>query len=502
MISLQDFIVDRTKLPTPSVIALKILESIRDEEKSFSDLEKIIMADPALTARILKIANSAFYGLSHPVDSLQRATTLIGTKNLENIALSFVIVKNFRDAPQGSFDIDLFWRRSISNAVAAEILSEKLGHNNSDMFISGLLQDIGVLVMFLSDPASYSQMLDDKRIKGMSVCAAEKGKFEFDHTEVGSFILKSWNLPEKVWLPIRYHHMTDSQNTSVSAQMLYMADKISAMYHGTQVAQKSVEVRHFLMENYQIDGKQADSLIDAVGDKAREIIKLFDVDPGEMKPFSQIMQEANDELARLNLSYGQIVLELKNAKQNAEQLAIELKRANDNLRELAYRDELTGLYNHRYFREVLDAEIERSHRYKRQLSLLLLDLDHFKNVNDTQGHLAGDHVLKEVSRLMSGLVRRSDILARYGGEEFAILLPETAESGAKVFAQRVRRGIEQHHFSYNNQEIQVTVSIGSASMCDDQSNVTATDLISSSDQALYEAKRKGRNRIAINSNPC
>ena len=499
MISLQDFIEQRTKLPTPSPIALKILDAIRDEDKSFHDLEKIIQADPALTARILKVANSSYYGQIVKVDSISRATAVIGTKHLENIALSFVILKNFQNAPQGSFNIDKFWRRSISTAVAAETISAVIEADNTDIFISGLLMDIGVLVMFLSDPDSYSMMLDEKRINGKALADIEKDTFGFDHTEAGSFILRCWNLDKQIWLPIRDHHFSGSQSPGMTAQILHAADKIASLYHGTKTNQKAAEARDILSQSFAIKEQQIDRIIDEVGTKARHIIAVFDIDPGDLKPFSQIMQEANDELHRLNMSYSQVVLELKYAKQNAEQLAIELKRSNENLRKLTYRDSLTGLYNLRYLRTVLEVELERAERYKHPLSLLLLDLDHFKEINDTYGHPAGDHVLHEIATVVTGLIRRSDIAARYGGEEFAIILPETSESGAKVFAQRLRRGIEQHLISWGEETFSITVSIGIASLNKQSDSPSVSEFFTLCDKALYRAKRNGRNRIELHA---
>ena len=498
MTTVQDFFDEHLKLPSPPAIALRILKAVRQNDDSFNDLAEIVMADPVLVARIMKLANSSLYGQPNRVNSLAKATALIGTQNLKNIALSFVIVQDFQDAPQGSFDLNLFWRRAISTAVSAEILAKSAGHIDHDIFISALLQDIGVLIMFLSDAASYTEVLDKKRISGKSVCETEKEQFGFDHTEISSHLLNTWNLPDTICGPIQYHHSKKPKEPyRNSAQILGFADKISAMYHGTQSNKKAMEVRQGLKETYQFQDDQIDGVIDVIGEKAREVMEHFAIKPGDMKPFSQIMQEAVEELGRLNFSYEQIVLELKQAKQNAELLAVNLKQANDKLRELAFRDELTGLYNHRYYQEVIASELNRSIRYKHPLSLLLIDIDFFKNVNDTFGHIVGDRVLQEVSQTMVKLVRQSDIVARYGGEEFAIVMPETGKVGGKVIAQRVRRGIEQHQIKNNNQSISVTVSIGLVSTDMDNVEITREALIAQSDKALYKAKRNGRNRVEI-----
>ncbi len=499
MTTIEDFFTEKIKLPSPPAIALKILEAVRKDENSFDELARIISADPALTARILKIANSSLYGFPNPVDSLSQATALIGTNALKNIALSFVIVQDFQDAPQGSFDLTLFWRRAITSAVAAESLAEYTGLQDQDLFVTALLQDIGVLILYLSDTSSYMALQDEKRVSGRTTCEMEQQIFGFDHTEVGSHLLSVWNLPEAIYQPIRFHHSDIIEDTyKNTSRILNFSDKIGAIYYGIHSNSKCIAVHEGLSKLYQLSDEQIDHLIDTVGEKAREILDLFSLDPGDIKPFSLIMQEANEELGRLNFSYAQMVLELKQAKQNAEQLAMELKLANDSLRELAFRDGLTGLYNHRYFQEVLESELVRARRYDHPLSLLLIDIDYFKKVNDRYGHPAGDQVLQEVSNTMVKLVRRCDMVARYGGEEFAIILPETGLTSAKVLAQRVRRGIEQMEINYNDHTLSITISCGIASCEKNQEQWAGrNELIEKSDQALYKAKKNGRNRVEI-----
>ncbi len=226
-------------------------------------------------------------------------------------------------------------------------------------------------------------------------------------------------------------------------------------------------------------------------------MELFEIDPDKIKPFSQIMQDANEELGKLNFTYEQIVLELSQAKQNAEQLARELQQANNRLQQLADRDGLTCLYNHRYFQRVFEVELSRAVRYKNPLSILLLDLDHFKKINDTYGHPAGDTVLQKVSNTLVRLVRNCDTVARYGGEEFTVILPETGNKGAKVLAQRLRRGVEQKEIDHNGQVISVTMSIGVASTDISDTDHDRAALIDLCDKALYKAKHNGRNRVEV-----
>jgi diguanylate cyclase (GGDEF)-like protein len=205
------------------------------------------------------------------------------------------------------------------------------------------------------------------------------------------------------------------------------------------VLEKINEIKELVSTRYQIDETQIETMIDAVAERSVQAMSLFEIDPGKMKPFSLMLQEANEELGKLNLSYEYLVIELKQAKETAEELAGELKAANDRLRGLAFRDGLTGLYNHRYFQDFIEKELSRAIRYKSTFSLIMVDIDHFKKINDAYGHPVGDTVLKAISTTIEQTVRKCDVVSRYGGEEFAIVLPETALKGAVILAERVRK---------------------------------------------------------------
>ncbi len=165
------------------------------------------------------------------------------------------------------------------------------------------------------------------------------------------------------------------------------------------------------------------------------------------------------------------------------------------IKQLSYTDGMTGLHNFRYFKLRLNEEVVRHKRMKTDLSLLILDVDHFKNYNDTLGHPAGDEVLKKFAQILRQTARENDIVARYGGEEFAVILPGTTKAGAVIVAERLRQAIENTYFPH--EEIQplgkVTVSVGLATMPKDAS--TAEELTQKADAALYYAKRHGRNRV-------
>lgn len=163
----------------------------------------------------------------------------------------------------------------------------------------------------------------------------------------------------------------------------------------------------------------------------------------------------------------------------------------------SFTDPLTGMYNRRYMDKFLQEEIAKAHRYKFDLSLLLLDLDYFKLINDQYGHQVGDQVLADMSALLVHELRDSDILARYGGEEFLVVAPNTGSRDAKLLAERLRKRIETHNFSVDAKalEIKLTVSIGVSSY---GGSITSQEsLIYTADNNLYLAKEQGRNKVIV-----
>lgn len=197
-------------------------------------------------------------------------------------------------------------------------------------------------------------------------------------------------------------------------------------------------------------------------------------------------QGANDYI-RKPFTFGELTARLKNL--------VLTRNLMKQLKEQAVRDGLTGLYNHRYFMECLTAEVARQQRYGGELSLILLDIDHFKQLNDRYGHQTGDFVLQCLGMDIKDSLRTVDIPCRYGGEEFAVILPMTGLAGAKIVAERLRQNIEQSVFERDESSYTITCSFGVGSL--DRKPVAGHDFIQAVDRALYNSKDKGRNMVSL-----
>ena len=173
----------------------------------------------------------------------------------------------------------------------------------------------------------------------------------------------------------------------------------------------------------------------------------------------------------------------------------QLQAANMKLQQLSSTDCLTGLYNRRYWEQSLAFAYARNQRYGNATSLMMFDIDHFKRVNDTYGHPAGDEVIRQVARLVREQIRDSDVAGRYGGEEFGVVLSDTDKAGAQIIAERLRKAVENLDVQHDGQSIRFTISLGVADLVEPSGS--HTDLIAWADHALYQSKHRGRNRVTV-----
>ena len=220
---------------------------------------------------------------------------------------------------------------------------------------------------------------------------------------------------------------------------------------------------------------------DAIGAVPREVVREI----------ASLVRFANDRDGRLR--------ELNERMASLESANLDLLVKNSALSEISARDSLTGLYNRWYVMEKIDSEMNRSLRHGSPVSLIMMDIDHFKRVNDSFGHSAGDRVLRSVGQVLRDSCRVYDVAGRYGGEEFCIVLPETRVGNTTVVAERIRERLAASRFDVGEESVVVTASIGIAGIesIEAEDGLSPLSLIDRADQALYSAKHHGRNRVEM-----
>jgi diguanylate cyclase (GGDEF)-like protein len=205
-----------------------------------------------------------------------------------------------------------------------------------------------------------------------------------------------------------------------------------------------------------------------------------------MQSFAKMLETIEQQAAEINSFAGRLDAAYK-----------ELESTNTRLKETSFKDEVTGLYNRRFFSIRLEEEMQRHRRFNHPVSVVLMDLDGFKAVNDELGHAVGDETLRDVAQILVKHSRGINVVARYGGDEFVVLLVETSRAGARLYADRIRQVVSTYPFSHGKR---ITASFGIASLPDDEVS-TSEDLVRSADEALYAAKRAGKNQVATTNSP-
>jgi diguanylate cyclase (GGDEF)-like protein len=481
------------KLPTLPGVAIKILQAMQRETPNIGEISEVISADGPLSAKVLRVVNSPFYGLSKKITSVHQAMVYLGLNAVKNLALSFSLLRGFAPKRKGAFDYVQFSKDSLVGAVAAKSLTEKINRRHGEnAFFLGLLQNIGMLIMVESMPDEYEKVIGEAGSIGRPLHEIEKNLLGINHMEVGEFVTHSWGLPASFNVPIGFHHCPERlacplDDIEQLTRILHLSSLYIDLFKSSDLNAGYAEIEKHIQAYKLTSVVDKSDFAEEVAEGVKSIFPIFDLQIDEKKHI-EIIDAARSELADLSS-------ELLNQVHSQAQCL-------DQLRQQVGLDSMTQLYNHERFMEILYQEISRAARYKTPLSIIMADVDHFKSINDFFGHQAGDHALKCVSAQLKKLLRDSDHIARYGGEEFAIILPMTPLKDTLLTAERLRKSIESQKIIYDERSISVTMSFGIASF-ENNREIDVEGFIKMADEALYDAKNTGRNKCCPykNQNP-
>ncbi|MCX6641540.1 MAG: GGDEF domain-containing protein [bacterium] len=502
-------ILDHDKeLPTLSPVVDKILKLVSDEKISIQQIAGVIQNDVSLSFKILKVVNSAFYGYPRKVGTLSQAMVILGLAAVKNLALSMSILEVFMQTSKsgpGNFNFKVIWERSLLSAVAARRLAILAKDpREEEIFMASLLQDVGILVFIKYFPDEYSKLMETSARSATELINLEDQHFGINHTLLGEFLTNKWQLPRSLSVPILRHHEPENTLRGGIAeedpkiisltQFVHLSHLASAIFYDEYRPDFVTKLVDRADKYFKIKANAITELLDNLSAEAKEVAEFFGLPPLDTRSYSELIMAANIELGRINLSYDQMNRELIASKRRAEELAEQLAAANTKLQDMANIDGLTQINNRRVFQNLIAREFYRSNRYGHPLSCIMIDLDNFKLINDREGHLVGDQVLRGVANALQNSLRKSDFLARYGGEEFVAILPEADQKAATIIAEKLRKAVENHFFDIETRQIKVTISLGVSTFCRETHFAEDEALIERADVNLYHAKRHGRNR--------
>ncbi len=448
---------------------------------------EVVSVDPVLGLRILSLANSSAFALSRRMSDVRQAVSILGLRSLRNLALGLLV----SDLAPQSLHGERLLERSLRRGTACRLVAEHLGVKEvHEFFTAGILLDVGLMTLARTDAklaADLSCMASASRsvreqVLGLTPHAVLSGK-----------MAKECSLPDATVEAIANHH-NDEPGESDLERATWFAERVAALFDSALVERD----REALIQDGEKLGISAEGIEDILVRTPADVMETAQAFQRQLPPqqtIDEIKENAYQQLMELNTEYEVIVKDLERALAEKSELEAQLRVANSQLSGLANTDELTGLPNRRALQASVDCQLTITERSERPLSLVMVDVDHFKNFNDTMGHAAGDAVLRVLGDLLQDLVRGADVPARYGGEEFTLLLPNTDEDGALVVSERIRARLEATVVNEDvPQPCKVTASFGVATT---RGGESSESLFGRADQALYVAKEEGRNRVCV-----
>jgi diguanylate cyclase (GGDEF)-like protein len=467
-----------TSLPSLPAVAIKIIDLANDPNADIGVACQYISLDPALSAKILKLANSPLYKSRRVATNIRQAVSILGTHTMIVVALSFTLANSLMKTPgqyATVFNNETFWLRSIASSLACRALGEKLGLKNlDDLFLAGLLQDIGILAYSAIMPTEYGSVYSSTSDHDL-LLKTEREEFGVGHDELGYALLKQWHIPDYIAIScVSSHGQPEPKELEPTLQACVAVSRYLADYFLNPKETGKISILTEAAQSWlNLDSATLTEVIDIMESGLSSVEDLFDITIHDASEIAGILTEAKELLTVQGLAK---VRELEEKSQ---------------------RDGLTGAHNRTYFDDKLQREFFLSKRNNIPLTIAMIDLDHFKNVNDTYGHVVGDAILVAVVCAIFGQIRQDDTLSRYGGEEFTLILPGTTLAASRNLIRRLKDNIAAIAYKLeDNNCVNVTTSIGVAAYMDDATNFQEPkDMIIAADAALYAAKHAGRNEI-------
>lgn len=494
-----------SRLPSLPTVAIEAVKLFHDPNSSNEELVAVIRNDPAIVVRLLKAANSARYGSRSEVTDLKRAVTMLGRATTASLVLSFSLARQSMESSDYLEYFRRFWLRSFVQATAAEVLASKFGSPafRGECYTTNLLSGLGKLALLRAEPEKYVQILKSAASKNAPLSRIEKEALGFTHCTLASALLKQMGLPERCHNAIRAisdPEVMDSEadrDISPLIQVTRIADATASLICDEIPAVAVFALREAIEEIELAHGFSAEELIDQVRDRLDASSEMFDIDPPKMPAAGDVLQDALDQLSRYAMMAND---ELQNDAVPAELLEENgrLKRRVADLLQVSRFDTLTGVCNRAFFMQRLHEQISL-HRVRNQpVGIAVIDVDHFKKVNDSFGHQAGDAALKVIAETLKTTMRETDVVGRYGGEEFVVLLEDASPEGLKIVGERIRSKIEESVVRFEGKEIPVTASIGLAEgIVRGSDEEFGEQLFALADAAMYRAKKSGRNCCVV-----
>jgi len=486
-------VADPRHLPTPPAASLELVRLSRDENAGITDMAAALLMDAGLAAKIIATANSAVYRRDREATTVERAIGQIGARGVVTMALAHSVTAQLpADGKVAGLELAQYWRRSLVSAVATKSLLPAL---EAEAFLVGLLANLGKIAMGRSHGQAYEALVSSSG--GWPSLESETETFGHNALDVTAAALDAWAMPAVFSAAIRKCSdgvIQDREDSSKLAQALTVALEIAAFVEPGAGGEELRRI-HDAAERVSLTDVDLDAFVAELGPAVADGASTLAM-PIDEQDYETLLDDARSQLIDLTL-------QADVDRQRERERVSELEVTNRELEQQALRDSLTGLSNRLAFDQSLEQHIRLRLRepgmYTKPLGVVMIDIDHFKSVNDTYGHPVGDEVLKQLGLVLQMMCRTEETVARYGGEEFVLVAPIAAPDDLRTASERIRKAVELIEVATDDGPLNITASLGGACI----ENVAALHdgrrVLEAADEQLYKAKNNGRNQTQVRS---
>ncbi|NCG19049.1 MAG: diguanylate cyclase [Rhodobacterales bacterium] len=486
------------QLPSPPAGLNMVLQACKQPDVSLHKLSLLVCAEPGLVIELLRVANSAWNSPPRTIRSGQQAVLMLGARVVRNHAVAHVLRAVAADVDIGEFNGDLFWTHALRRATAALVLGREAGCEDPwEMFTVGLIQDSGTLLMAAMWPHASAGLTAVQNLPADIRIETEQALVGISHADLFSEIAKVWGLPEDIVTAVANHHGETPKGLSRQAKRLCELARTADLLADVFIAPTDTDVV----------GRAATSLTSLASRSPLHLEKLilqiesemplvadhYRLPEGDGDSVSEMVGQAIASIVQITHHYEHVTQELEALLEEKQRLTRQLEISNSRLQQMATIDDLTGQANRRFFTHKLQMSAKICAENQRPISVVMLDIDSFKVVNDNHGHAAGDIVLRAVAECIAEIIRPDDLLGRLGGEEFGILLPNTNQEVAFKVATACQEQLANTTITtLEGAQLMVTASFGG---CTSHHPIDPEVLLHQADGQMYRAKRAGGNRV-------
>lgn len=479
-------------LPSLPAVAYQVIEHAKRNDTDSALIAGILEKDPALSAKVVALSNSAANMGARTIDSVKDAITRIGLDMTMTLALSFSFAKAMYDSQTNTMDHQTYWRRCLLSGVLGRVLAGKMGQKKPErFFLAGLIQDIGMLALNEIEMDRYG-VIFHSAADHYELVKFERSEFATDHSEVGAWLLEHWGMPSFYVNLVKNSHRSVKEDLSIDEQIIVFSSHFAELW--TQNEKPGTMGR--LIKNSNkcnlFNTRQITEIVEEVSAQLPALNEVFETDLQTSFSVGQLIEDAKHQLAARNIK---LMQDLAKARDEA----LEAKASEEQLKEQLKKDILTGVFNRAYIETISEKAFKHSTENARPMTVMFLDIDHFKQVNDKYGHQAGDTALKHFARTLLKAAGKGGYVGRYGGEEFVIIMPGVTTDVGLTIAERIREFLQRNPINVAT-DIMITIcaSVGIASYIPGQREFpTAERLFDAADKTMYQAKKSGRDRALV-----